>query len=208
MDVSPVLKHFGINTTSTVHAVQQVRNYIETDNDGLDSGIGLVEQLTNIRVASNMFDNRAVGTADMWVMHFAQAVVEKCIQQGCIVDNGQDVVDAAIARTEQFILKPSNKWMFAVEEAIIASGGEVKAVSAEVDVKVEVKADGKIKKGGKETLAAALYHKYLADLNGAEYNNQAFIGILMKECSMSKAGATTYAYNMKKKFGGAIASKK
>jgi hypothetical protein len=32
--------------------------------------------------------------------------------------------------------------------------------------------------------------------------------VLVKELGMSKAGATTYNYNMKKKFGGTIVPKK
>ena len=69
-------------------------------------------------------------------------------------------------------------------------------------------ADGSIKKGGKELLAVELYKKYTSELNGAPYQNQAFIAILVAQLGMSKAGATTYNYNMKKKFGGEIASKK
>lgn len=208
MNVSPALAHFGIDTNSAVKAVQQVREYIEKDNDGVDSAINLVDHVIGQKIDGVMFNEPKVGTPEMWAMHFAQAVVEYCIKQNCEIDNAQAAIDAALVRTEKFIMKPSNKWMFAQEEVATTTGGEVKAVSTHVDVKVEVKSDGKIKKGGKETLATALYTKYIADLNGAEYSNQAFIAILMKECTMSKAGATTYNYNMKKKFGGQIASKK
>lgn len=197
MNVSPALAHFGIDTNSAVKAVQQVREYIEKDNDGVDSAINLVDHVIGQKIDGVMFNEPKVGTPEMWAMHFAQAVVEYCIKQNCEIDNAQAAIDAALVRTEKFIMKPSNKWMFAQEEVATTTGGEVKAVSAHVDVKVEVKATGQIKKGGKQVLAVALYQKHVVEAV-EKPTNQWFKELLMKEVGMTAAGATTYAYNCDK----------
>ena len=75
----------------------------------------------------------------------------------------------------------------------------VVSLSEGIDDKVEVKADGKIKKGGKQILAAELYKKHVVETENP-VDNQGFIKILMAELGMTKAGATTYAYNCKKQF--------
>lgn len=208
MDVSPALKHFGIDHQSTIHAVQQVRTFVE-DGDRPQQAVKLIDKLVGVHIDTTKFFDQPVGTADHWAVMVSQAVVEGCIKRNCIVEDANEVIEAAFTRAQAYILNPLNKWQFVPNEttSAVTSGGEVKAVTTMVDTKVEVKADGKIKKGGKEVLANALYTKYVADLNGAEYSNQAFIAILVKELGMTKAGATTYNYNMKKKHGGAITKK-
>lgn len=198
MDVSPALTHFGISKTSIIEAVQQVRTYIE-QADRPQQASNMINRLIGIDVAPAQFFDKPLGSADVWAMIVTQSIVDKCIKQQCIVDNPQDVVDAAFSHAQTFIMNPMNSWMFTVGETVSA-GGEMKAFSSEVNVKVEMKSDGKIKKGGKEVIATALYQKYMADLNGAEFSNQAFIAILMKELGMTKAGSTTYNFNLKKKF--------
>lgn len=208
MDVSPALKHFGIDSQSTIHAVQQVRTFVE-GGDRPKQAAELIDKVVGVHVDPSKFFDRPIGTADHWAIMVSQAVVEGCIKQNCIVEDAEVVVENAFTRAQNYIMNPLNKWMFVANETTAAttSGGEVKSVSNMVDTKVEVRADGKIKKGGKEVMAVALYQKYVADLNGAEYSNQAFIAILVKELGMTKAGATTYNYNMKKKFGGKIEAK-
>lgn len=62
---------------------------------------------------------------------------------------------------------------------------------------VVIKSNGKIKKGGKQVLALQLFKTHVVEKS---VSNQEFVAVLMKELDMTKAGATTYAYNTKKAY--------
>jgi hypothetical protein len=97
------------------------------------------------------------------------------------------------------IANPEFSWMY-TEAPRVTVAADVKQVVKGIDMKVAVKANGKIKKGGKQILAAELYKKFVLEATKAA-TNQEFIAILVKELDMSKSGATTYAYNCKKQLG-------
>ena len=74
-------------------------------------------------------------------------------------------------------------------------------VVSSVDVKVEVKDNGQMKKGGKQIIALELYKKFVVDAEeGNKLSNSDFVKLLMKELGMSLAGSRTYAYNCKNHF--------
>lgn len=232
MDISPKLHKMNINHRSAAAAVQHTRDWIEgiVDGDIVVNNKVIVDPAPPSRdVIANAvyFVNHLLGTeltaqqlvehyelhktesrakADSWAITFAQAIVEQLVKADCVLLAGStaDLIKTAWERATKSITCARYPEVFSKAEVASTTGGEVKAVSDMVDVKVEVKADGKIKKGGKEKLSEALYHKYVASLNGAPYVNQDFIKILVDEAGMTKSGATTYNYNMKKKFGGQI----
>lgn len=78
------------------------------------------------------------------------------------------------------------------------AGGEMRAVAQGVDMKVEVKSDGSIKKGGKLPLAVELFKKFVAEAGENALDNKGFKQLLVKELAMSPAGASTYAHNARK----------
>jgi hypothetical protein len=207
LDTRPALDRLGISTTSAMHAVQQVRLWIEdgAEADRLNRTNDLLERILGVKLTMADVNDRPVATPITYAVTIAQAAVEATIQQSGMVDNVDLLMSNARARADKFITNPSHKWMFAVPETTETSTEQV-AVADGIDVKVAVKADGKIKKGGKEILAIALYEKHVKNA-ATPVDNQGFIAILMKELGMSKAGATTYNYNMKKKFGGTITAK-
>lgn len=208
IDVRPALTHFGISATSAMYAVQQVRQYIEdgSESDRLDRTNKLLEKLLGVQLKPADVSDRPVGDPYDYAVTITQAAVEGAIKCGGLIDNVEELMTAAKARADKFITNPAHGWMFAKPQVTSTSTAEV-AVAAGIETKVAVRADGSIKKGGKEVLAAELYKKYTSELNGQPYDNQAFIKILMQQLGMTKSGATTYNYNCKKKFGGQIEAK-
>lgn len=198
---------------SPLGAVQAVRARITSDDVHVTGhkGVELINLLLGTSLTADEFFSTAReldrGLHEEFELITTQAVAETVVKLVGTPMDEAEVLANAKARALKLLTSPEHKWMFAkpIRES---QTGEVQQVVEGVDVQVAVKtqADGtvKIKKGGKEVLAEALYHKYVSELNGADYDNQTFIAILVKELGMSKAGATTYNYNMKKKHGGKI----
>jgi hypothetical protein len=182
--------------------------YIEEggDTNRLERTNALLEKVLGVKLNAADVSDRPVGDPYDYAITITQAAVEAVIKQDGVVDNVDLLMSEAKARADKFITNPVHKWMFAKPEVISTSTTDV-AVATGIELKVAVKADGSIKKGGKELLAVELYKQYTATLNGAPHDNQSFIKILIKELGMTKSGATTYAYNMKKRFGGPIKPK-
>lgn len=183
------LKAMEFDTTSSTRAVQEVRARIMESSDPLGEAVFIVNDITGINV-----EFADVPTA----LHVAQYVVYDAITVEKY--EYQDSIDSAFKRTAK--LFESQPWAKAKTESefTTTTNNEVQvAVAKGVELKVAVKADGSIKKGGKQVLAVELYKVHV--VNAKEpLNNQSFIAILMKELGMTKAGATTYAYNCRKQF--------
>lgn len=179
------LEELEINTKSPTQAVQQVRQHIEGSTFPTEAASDLIFNITDIRV-----EFKDLPTA----LHVAQYVVYDAITLVSAVP--QDVVDSAFVRTAALFEK--QPWIKPSVASENAPQTEV-AVAAGVEMKVAVKADGKIKKGGKQILAVELYKLHVVETQ-SPVDNQGFIAILMKELGMTKAGATTYAYNCRKQF--------
>ena len=88
------------------------------------------------------------------------------------------LLEYAFTRAQKFIKE--NPWHWAEPEE---------------EQKVDASGKPKRKKGAKQEEAARIYNENKAD------GKKAIIDLFMSELDMSKAGATTYFYNMKKKFG-------
>lgn len=207
IDANIALNRLGISTTCAMHAVQQAREYVEGvgEPQQIDRMNDLLEKVLGVKLTAPDIMNRPVTDARTYAMTIVQAVIDNVVKADGAVDDADEMFAAAKERAYAFITRPSNSWMFAVAAPTEVSTTAV-AVATSVDVKVEVKSDGSIKKGGKEILAIALYEKHVKNA-AAPATNQEFIAILMSELGMTKAGATTYNYNMKKKFGGTIVAK-
>lgn len=205
------LHALGFEPHSAVGAVQAVRSRVTKDDVNCmpGEGVALINKLLGTQVSR---DDLLSGVEEKLVADFelmtAQAVAETIVRNVGIPVDEAEVLAAAKARVARLMSAPQHHWMFVKGSTSYGAPTTQVAVVEGLETKVAVKADGSIKKGGKEVLAAELYHKYVASLNGAEYSNQAFIAILVKELGMTKSGATTYNYNCKKKFGGQIAAKK
>lgn len=93
---------------------------------------------------------------------------------------GDIILPVACAKAEQYIQE--NPWAFVKPEE-------------EEDEIDPITGKAKLKKGKKQELAIQLYQEHLAE------GKDKIIQVFQDELDMSKAGARTYYYNMRKKFG-------
>jgi len=107
-------------------------------------------------------------------------VIQEAVQRhvdGFDVD-ADNVFNAATVKAEKFVAE--NGWVFA---------------KPDVEIKLDAAGKPKRKKGAKQEAAADIYN----EMKGGDKKD--IIARFMDELDMSKAGATTYFYNMRKKFG-------
>ena len=180
------LTQMDFDTTSITRMVQQIRDCITNAANPVTRAQSIVRAITSIDV--KLPD---VETAIPFTQYVAKAAIEEAEE----LKDHQPLIDRAFERVSELFKK--HPWSAPRVESQTA--GPVVAVVEGIDVKVEVKADGKIKKGGKQILAAELYKKHVTDAE-TPVDNQGFIKILMAELGMTKAGATTYRYNLAKQF--------
>jgi hypothetical protein len=177
LNVHHVLERLHIDNTSRCGAVQDVRTLIEESADRLATAHGIINNLTHGGFAvSDPIEARM----------YAQRLVDEAIILGEKYDPDQALIKAAKKIAQARVDSP---WIFTSQSSYSTV---VSTTETREGVQVEVKTDGKMKKGGKQILAAALYEKHKS------LSNKEVIQIFMKELDMSQAGATTYFYNAKK----------
>jgi hypothetical protein len=181
-------------STSPLAAVQFVR---ETNG-----GVDLINQLLGLNLKRDDVVLHGVEPkiADDVEMMVCQGVIENVVKNvGQPIDEAE-VLARAKARVAKLVSAPQHHWMFVKPDYSIAGQTNEVAVVAGIDTKVAIKKDGSIKKGGKEVLAAELYKKRVL-ASKQPVTNREFVQILISELGMTKAGATTYTYNVDRKFG-------
>lgn len=181
--VQKILNDMEFNTESVVQMVQQIRTHISESADPIAKAKRLIFAITDIDVKIP-----DVETAVPLAQFVAKASLE---EEVC---DFPDIIERAFSYVSELFKK--HPW--SAPKVATQTNGPVVAFVEGIDVKVEVKADGSLKKGAKRILADELYKKYM--LVTTPLTNQQFIAILMKELKMTKAGSTTYAYDCKKKY--------
>lgn len=196
LNLNHTLQHLDISTTSVCRAIQTVRAMVGEGEQALRNASKLILDLINVTV-SFKDENEARVTA--------QAVVEAVIKAKGIVPDEQALFDAAVKRADAHLKEFD--WAYrayestdplAVPETIQIEGTELH---------VEVKSDGKVKRGGKQLICAELFRKYVIE-SQTPCDNACFVQILIKEAGMSLAGARTYATNLRREHGMLIQKKK
>lgn len=202
LNIKSTLDHMGISSTCYSLAVQEVA--VKLERNTIASAVMFVHEVIGVHTT---FED-----ADEAVM-VSQAIVETAIKHdGEVGFDPEEALANAKKRYRALRDDPARKWMFAKPEGYssIPVIHEQREMIEGVETQVAVTSEGKFKKGEKERLAIELYGDFqknnplAADPQKA---NQAFIAILVDKLGMSKAGATTYNYNMKKKLGGQITAK-
>lgn len=201
LNIKSTLDHMGISSTCYSQAVQEVAQKLERNT--IAEAVMFVHQVIGVHTT---FED-----ADEAVM-VSQAIVETAIKHnGDVGFDPEEALAAAKKRYRTLRDDPARKWMFAKPEGYSApSITETREMIAGIETTVQMTAEGKFKKGQKEELAKTLYEDFQKNHPDAAHEkkaNQAFIAILMDKLGMTKAGATTYNYNMKKKLGGTITPK-
>ena len=125
-------------------------------------------------------------------------MIQQIVDAKNMVDDSQVIMDNANAYAKSFCENPNNSYLWSKPELTTTTADVQVQVVKELDTKVAVKADGSIKKGGKQILAQELYVKHVVE-STTPLTNVQFIALIMKELDMSLAGARTYAYNCAKK---------
>lgn len=217
LDIKPALIHYDLSVTSPNAAIQGIRNLVEFDKDATDA-------CSNEELIRKLKDLSPVGRAEVLVKDIfglevkfgtlpeavitIQALIDNALKTEGVVEDPDMALMAAQKRCTDFINKPQNRCMFVTAAP---SGGqatvtEQRDFGAVGEIAVEVTKEGKFKKGEKERISEQLYTDWLKSAPDPT-NNQEFIKILMDKLGMSKAGATTYNYNLKKKHGQPIKAK-
>jgi hypothetical protein len=199
----------GFSFGSPLGAVQIVRQIVMDDEFTkvlAGRGVDLINKLLGTSITYGDF---IAGIAPKlhadWELMVAQAVAEAVVRaEGEAVDEVL-LLEAAKTRVLKLMNSPQHSWMFAKPDVTAASGEGVKVIE-DVNVTVEVKANGKLKKGGAGALAEELYRVRVLNSN-EPVTNGAFIDMLVNEVGMTKSGATTYAYNIDKKLGPKLVKK-
>lgn len=186
INAKPVLAHMGFSITSPSRVVEEIRSAIESSDHPLKKANQLITDITGVE---------AKYTDIVLARHVAQYIAQNVVTHDIL-----DVEEALIAAEQHSAnVVKSQPWAFVKDDPVVGVDETVATVVEGIDVKVAVKSDGKIKKGGKQVLAVELYKKHVVEAT-TPATNQEFIAILMKELGMTKAGATTYRYNMAKQF--------
>lgn len=186
-DYNVAARELRITTTSAVNAVIEVGDRLRDSQTPVELAKDMVFKVTGQAVT---FTNKFVA------MLTAQYLIEQLVKHKELF-KADIALAVALQRAEAFYTNPNNQFHFAETKVggYSAAATETKVVAG---VSVEVKADGKFKKGGKQAIAFEMYRKHVID-GGME--NKQFVELLMSELQMSKAGATTYLYLVKKQHG-------
>lgn len=188
LNVARTLERMEISLTSPLRAVQQVREILG-DTDRCREAAKLIKSILSMDVE---FDD------DKIALSTAQAVVEAIVKAEGVVGDEAELFARSLDRAEAIIHKPANSWMYFYDkEPPMATATTSKSIA---DVNVEIKSDGKIKRGGKQLIADALFKKHVLE-SETPCDNACFVKILMKEAGMSLPGARTYAHNCRKAAG-------
>lgn len=171
MNTDTVLTRLKIDPTSRVVAVQQVREMCEASANP----IGVAEHILKNLTAGVQFNLTDADEA----RRLAAYLVADAITLGDAYDPTDALARAAIKIAK---LRINDPWLFAKDAPTEERAG----------VQVEVKANGKLKKGAKQVLAAQLFEQHSA------LPNKDLIKLFEKELDMSQAGARTYVYGLRK----------
>lgn len=185
LNISHSLERMGIRAHSRLAAVQDIRKMIQEEGKDVPA---LIETLIGIRHGDFATEDQAILTV--------QYIVDEAVRNDGNVEDAEIVLADAIRKVHKLETRPDMQWMHARAASKVEEGVQ-EQVSDLVEVTVAVKEDGSIKKGGRQVLAQALYQKYVVDAE-VKPTNKEFKEMLVKECGMTMAGASTYAYNCDK----------
>ena len=190
LQISHTLERMEVPMTSVAGAIQATREIITNGDNVQKAAAKFIKSLLSIDVVFTDADAARIT---------AFAVVEAVVKNNGEVRDENELYAAAVARAEKHLKNPANAWMYVKAETTETASTETRAVEG-TTLSVAVKADGTVKRGGKQQIAAALFTKHVLE-SDTPCDNVCFVQILMKEAGMSLAGARTYAHNCRKAAG-------
>ena len=181
INVSKTLEHMNIPTHSVSRAITSVRGRLDRAGEVIGAQ-KFIKELLDVDVKFTSTDQARIAAFN---------VVQDAIRNEGVITDAEDFVSTAISKANKFVNNPDHAWLFVKPGAYESSAVVTEAVVDGISTQVEVRADGKIKKGGKKILAVELYNR---EASKGEVHAPDFVKILMKELGMSIAGARTYAH--------------
>lgn len=177
MNAEQVLTRLHIDHECRIKAVQEVRQLIEGSANPLAAAKVLFSNLAAPEAEFNFTDANE-----------ARLTVAFLVENAITLGDQYDPTDA-LKRAAEWIVnhKQNNPWCFVKPEGTVTT-----ETQHQHGVNVEVKTDGKLKKGSKQILAKALFEQ------NSTMTNAELIKMFAKELDMSEAGARTYVYNCRK----------
>ncbi len=203
LNTTQVLDRLQISTASPSKAIQDVRERVMSAKDGLAEAIKIITNVTGRDTYESDDQHLA--------LHIAQGVVQAALNDGDKFNPDTALKFAELAATKMRA-DPALAWLFGTAKKAATTTEEETAETTTpaptgkktkkvAGVSVAIKANGKIKKGGKQDAADALLLTVIdAKTHVSDKTNQDFVQMLVKELDMSKQGATTYAYNACKSY--------
>lgn len=188
LNVSHTCERMCIDLSSVTRAIQSVREIVG-EVDAAAAAAKLIKSILSLDVKFDDGDKARVT---------ALAVAEALARCKGEVGDEAELYAAAVKRAQEHMDAPRNRWMYTKAEDV-DKPVETKAIEG-TDLNVVIRADGKIKRGGKADVAAALFKKHVLE-SATPCDNACFVKILMVHGEMSQAGARTYAHNLRKQHG-------
>lgn len=178
-----VMTRLGLPNSPTA-AVVIVGDTCRDDRDTIGTAVKWIEDITGVR---RSFTDKFLATMT------AQACAEAMVRAGDTFDPLLAII-AAEDRASKFRNNPKNRFLFEQDSGTVTSFTVTKEVSG---INIEVKANGKIKKGGKNIAADALYLQHVINggMSFSDYKKE-----LINQLDMSAPGASTYAQNARSKY--------
>lgn len=190
LNVKGQLEHLKLNMDSPLQSMQIVRDRINGAADPKKFAQEFIKQLVGLE---RKYEEPVVARM------VAMGVVEQAVRLQGEISDPETFVLSQEARAKALRENKELAWMFVQAERDVQAENLQSIAGSEI--KVAIKDNGKIKKGGKQVLATELYKTHVLNSTSKPLTNQEFIALLVKELGMSKSGATTYAYNVKRQLG-------
>lgn len=181
--------------TCKTQATQAVRAMIENSDNPTEKASEVINNLFGVQYKFN--DKRTA-------IHTTQYAVESSYHSGLMIDDVEYLISESEIKATKFRANPKYEFVFVEPEVTNDKYVEQSKAIEGIEITVDLRKDGSIKKGGIQILGHELYKTRV--LTAAEpIQNQAIIDMFVKELGMSKPGATTYVGNCIKKFGYPVA---
>jgi hypothetical protein len=189
LNVTHTLEKLEIPMTSVAGAIQATREILGEDT--IKSAAKFIKNILSL-------DTKFTDADEARITAFA--VIEAIVRTNGEVADEDELLKAAVARANKHLNNPDNAWMYVKAETSTVTAPTAVTEIAEAGVSVAVKADGKIKRGGKAVIAEALFKKHVLE-SETPCDNACFVKILIEHGQFTLSGARTYAHNLRKQYG-------
>jgi hypothetical protein len=186
LNVSSVLDKNHIRRTNVVFAVADTSVLVSEAADPLYTASKLFFDVLGVEIKF---------TDAVYARMAAKKMIEIVIKDECMIESEVEnaiITAFAVEYAETFVADPANSYLWSKSDE---QAQPVQVVEG-LDCNVALTTTGKIKRGGKKTLAIELYDKYVVKADPPA-NRKEFIALLVDKLELTIPAASTYHYNLK-----------